>query len=542
MRSSGRWLLVFAFLLQAGMSLVVPSWGAEGSVADAWRHLPYDDAWIYLVYARNLLEHGYFCYNPGRPEAGATCPLWAATLAVSLAILRHPVLAARVAGLVLGAACVALVFRELRRTAGRAAAWIGAGLLALDPLWAMMCLSGMEVPLAALVTLLLIGAIRRGRPLRSGVLAGLLFLARPEMATTGAVGFVLAVWLRRRWPRAHLVRAASAGAGAAVLVTLPWLLYCRLVAGNWMSNAFHVKVAQLAGDAWPVVLRRLIEHVFWPSALVHDPLCLALIALGAWVALAALRRRPGTAAWLVLALAHVLTWSVLMHELDPPPRPGLYHMKAPLRYLTTVTPLVFGLAGLGAGRLAGPVVRWAGWLRTGGSERADRLARRALAGAPVAVLALGIASGWWNYCGGLWVLGLGYGEQWRQVATMNSVAGRNIAELHEACGRWLAENVPADAVVALQDAGAIRWFAPQRVVDIWGLNDHGMLRAADRDAYLREQGVQYLAIFVPGRVDALIRTRGETIATFRTGVNLVAEEAVLSVQRVGGSSATDELR
>jgi len=53
-------------------------------------HLPLDDAWIHLGYARNLLAHGYYTYNPGSVQTGATSPLWTLTLAAGLAVLPIP--------------------------------------------------------------------------------------------------------------------------------------------------------------------------------------------------------------------------------------------------------------------------------------------------------------------------------------------------------------------------------------------------------------------------------------------------------------------
>ncbi|HXD99632.1 MAG TPA: hypothetical protein VN646_23970, partial [Candidatus Acidoferrum sp.] len=37
---------------------------------------PLDDSWIHLHFARNLAEGAGFAYNPGRPVAGSTAPLW----------------------------------------------------------------------------------------------------------------------------------------------------------------------------------------------------------------------------------------------------------------------------------------------------------------------------------------------------------------------------------------------------------------------------------------------------------------------------------
>src|SRR6185312_10948835 len=46
---------------------------------------------------------------------------------------------------------------------------------------------------------------------------------------------------------------------------------------------------------------------------------------------------------------------------------------------------------------------------------------------------------------------------------------------NEDVGRWLAANTPANAVIGLEDAGAIRYFDDRESHDILGLNDHRVM-------------------------------------------------------------------
>jgi hypothetical protein len=83
---------------------------------------------------------------------------------------------------------------------------------------------------------------------------------------------------------------------------------------------------------------------------------------------------------------------------------------------------------------------------------------------------------------------------------------QNIHEVQIAFGSWAREHLPADAVLAVNDAGAIRYVAPQRSVDLLGLNSADVLFGrpalgevaddADRMAdWLLARGVTTLIVF-----------------------------------------------
>jgi hypothetical protein len=52
---------------------------------------------------------------------------------------------------------------------------------------------------------------------------------------------------------------------------------------------------------------------------------------------------------------------------------------------------------------------------------------------------------------------------------------QNIEELNVAMARWLRDHVPADETIGAVDAGAARYFGNHRILDVIGLNQHGLL-------------------------------------------------------------------
>jgi hypothetical protein len=96
---------------------------------------------------------------------------------------------------------------------------------------------------------------------------------------------------------------------------------------------------------------------------------------------------------------------------------------------------------------------------------------------------------------GVWlVLCVGSAALWRDIYR-DSVD--HINTVHVACGRWIASNLPSDAVVATYDLGAISYFAERRIVDLGGLVDPAMARylfAGDVAPYLRQKGATHIAL------------------------------------------------
>ena len=63
----------------------------------------------------------------------------------------------------------------------------------------------------------------------------------------------------------------------------------------------------------------------------------------------------------------------------------------------------------------------------------------------------------------------------------------------------MRENTPEDAVFAIHDAGALRFFSERRVIDLAGLISpeitHGGMSTLEKVQYLRDQGCNYFVFF-----------------------------------------------
>ena len=55
-----------------------------------WNGFPLDDSWIHLTYARNLAQYGEWAFQPGKPSAGSTAPLWTFLLAIGFLLKLGP--------------------------------------------------------------------------------------------------------------------------------------------------------------------------------------------------------------------------------------------------------------------------------------------------------------------------------------------------------------------------------------------------------------------------------------------------------------------
>ena len=441
-------LILGAAALAAALFLL-----AEHRIAHA-PGLPLDDGWIHLTLARNVATGGGFGINRGEPVAVSTAPLWSLALAGLLA-LGVPGLAAAKG---LGLACWVATGLVTRRLAGAIGlppglAW-GAGLAVVGLsrlVWG--ALSGMEVPLAALAVAAAAWAIARDRPDLGAAGLGLATLARPEAGLLAAL-HALGALGAGRWPEA-LRRAIL-----AALVVAPAVLF-NLVAGGRLvpvSAAAKVEGGLLGrteglADAWAVAGRQVTAFgADWGRLLLQDHLAL----------------------------------------------PGL---------------LVVGLVVIRRSRLG-----WlAGWTRpASGRDGADRalpapeLSDRALRRAPLAARDRGGSGrvparpGWLPgfrlrvaACALLLV-----GLAWPLPAGARAYAWavENINTMQVRLGHWVAANTPPDALIALNDIGALTYFGERRVIDLMGLATPEILpyRREGPEAVLRYLGrrcPEYLVIF-----------------------------------------------
>jgi hypothetical protein len=404
----------------------------------AWGGIDFvlDDAWIHLSYALSMKLGEGVSYNPNDWETGFSSPLWVLALAI-LPWLGNPVLAAKALGVFLhgvaaglAALCTAVLVERHSGAVeppGRPSlAALFAGLLvALHPGLLQAAVSGMEVSLTVVLLLALIWSVvqpldDRAALLRAGFIACACVLARPEsLYFAGALGVVFAMQRRNLWSLAPAVGAA-AGMGL-------WMLYCLMVSGYPLPSSHYIK-SSVAG--LPSIQYLAVD------VLLSEP-------------------------WVVSIAGIVLLLLSLRFE-----RKGQERI---------MTGLVFAwLAALVATALSREVstgVLFFHWRYFS-----------IFVAVPLVVLATSLALGprRWVYGGAVIVL-LATAAFLPSRHALVRAQERGIYALHTEPARVAARELPADTVLLVEGAGAMRFFAPRTmwIIDAVGLNDSIIAHAED---------------------------------------------------------------
>ncbi len=405
---------------------------------------PLDDAWIHLSYAKSLRLGDGASYNPGDAELGFSSPLWMLLLTV-WPIAGDPVRPVQLLGLLLHgltawiAAHLGLGLARQRATVKQPMPVLSMTLLAgvltaAHPGLVQASVSGMEVSLCAALCLGTAWAMVMGRTRMAAVTGWLAVWARPEaLGFVLAMAAVLAAWRWRAELRGGPRRAPIAAAVAAVLSMAVWMGYCQATHGQWWPNAQLIKGTGGGVDG----LRYLAERVLpWQPWLVG---LTGVVLLGLALRTDLRARRPEL---LALLLAGLATWVAI--AVSRPLDPGVLFYQS--RYFTPFA-AVFGV------------------VLPFGLPRSRRWLALALV-VPVAIVA------------GLQIESLHERSQQQRADTHH---------LHGALARHIVQHLHADARVAVEGAGAPRFFAPRTmtIIDLVGLNDHEAARAHhDRAAKL----------------------------------------------------------
>ncbi len=413
---------------------------------------PLDDSWIHLRFAENLAAGRGFAINPGAPVAGSTAPLWTLVLAGGMSLGLPGLVAAKGLGLV-GYAATGLVTRRLGLALGLTpglALASGLGVVGLGRLgWG--ALSGMEVPLAALLIATAALLVARGRALAASWVLGLASLARPE-----AMLLVLLHVAEARYATRALARAAVAG-----VVVVPALVFNVATVGRLVPAPAAAKIeggllGRLEGvpDAWSAAGDRVVTFVAeWGAQLVADHPALPALAL---IGLGLLRRQP--LAWLAGALVlHPVAMALLAPYRGPAFQTG--------RYSAHLLPLAVVVAVVGLARVVALLPR-----------------RRTLRAGVLLTLALALAFGLWP------------------ASRAYAWGVQNINAMQVELGRWIARHTPPAARLGVNDIGAITYFGDRTVIDLMGLVTPEVLpyRRQGSDGMLRYLGAtcpDYLVIF-----------------------------------------------
>lgn len=435
--------------------------------------LPLDDSFIYLQYSRAIAEGHPFVYTEGNePTTGATSLGWPLLLLPPHLLRLSPelcvawALALGIVGFLASALLMARIGSRLGGLVGGALALV---LFLVSPhlLWGY--LSGMEIPLYGTVLLASVSVYlderRTARFRRLPWWLVALALSRPEGAILCFVFGALMAWdawraRRERGEREGAAPARTRGAGLARLLlpfaagALPFLVNLAVSgtiestssqAKSILSEPYEETRAEYIANA-PTIWKD-IATCYLTQFLLDDrtgPISRMVLPSAAGIALFALfafvpRRRPWPGAIGLLAL--VLT-GIAINSI-----PVFWQVHL-FRYQQGLLPLVLLLYAAGWGRLA-----WFARERTPGP-----------AAAAVAVLALAAPLAAW-----LPLLVRANGE----IIRFYGHNCENILHQQVATGRWIDRNIPKDAIVGLNDAGAIAYYGRRSTVDLVGLTTAG---------------------------------------------------------------------
>ena len=441
-------ILAFATLLSMGGYLLASSLKLRIG-------FPLDDAWIHQTYARNLAEWGQWAFWHGQVSGGSTAPLWSALLALGYWLKIPFYFWTFALGGVLLWGIALLAERFLRQSLPSYQSQIPwAGIFFIGEwhlVWAAA--SGMETLLYALLatTVLILLALGKRNFLLLGALVGLSLWVRPGGVTLlGPVVFV-AVFSGENYQKT-LRDLFNIALSFGVFLSF-YLLFNLAITGTPLPNTFYAKQAEYA------FVRDLAP--LWKHFL--NEIQLPLIGAGALLL-------PGTFYffWYSLRSRNVAALAGVLWFLG---YTAIYAWKLPVvyqhgRYMMPAMPIFF-LWGL------------SGTLQL--FEKA-KSARKGL-----------LSFGWGTALVLVWVAfyGLGANSYAEDVAFIESEM--------VVTAKWVAQNLPQDALIAAHDIGALGYFDGRELVDLAGLVSPEVIPfISDEEklkSYLNSQNVEYLIVF-----------------------------------------------
>ncbi|MBD3368287.1 MAG: hypothetical protein GF405_09000 [Candidatus Eisenbacteria bacterium] len=477
----------------------------EWTIAGAFG-FPLDDSWIHAQFARNLaLGHG-FSYNPGVPVSGSTAPLWTLLTASGYLITGASVLTAKLLGVVFLGLSVGFAYVLVRYITDdpREALFAAVVTGTLPPLvWAS--LSGMEVTLAVMLTLAgVLAHIMYNRPgdrrqYLAAVLFGLATLTRPECAVFFVASLIdrflastLIQW-REVATRDWLLPAAL-HILLFLAIVMPFAVFSKTFGIGFLPNTAYAKallwgrglIAAVArGDGTELVRSfsvRPYDYMlsFLRESLNNNPVLFMLSSIGFLRLVFSEPFAPhGRCRSFIIPLS-VLLFPLAVGVLVP-----------------------FGNAGYQEGRYAAPLAPLMLVVGTFGVYGAGRYGARLLGrakfmGRPATVV-IERSLVW------LFML-LALTAQLRGGWYRGSVYGRevdNIEDMQVTLGQWIDRNLPRDALVAVNDVGAIAYYTDVELLDTVGLISpdvlkwHRRYRDSNRAvfAFLEEQRPDFAVLF-----------------------------------------------
>ncbi len=479
-----RWLQLLLVLLT--LTVIGTFVATQLSATDGVLGAPLDDAWIHFQYARNLSQGNGFSYNPNQPTPGSTAPLWTLLLAIPAFFTADLLPFA----LGLSALCFLLSVKvtfDFAKSLTRNAvvATVAAASVAFTGRLAWASWSGMEATaFTALCTYAIHRYTKDGLTPLVAILLGVASQLRPEAhALFGLAGLLWLYDVAAPATRSfrQIMKTGALLVALYALMAAPYSLFSLATTGKPLPNTFYAKSS--VDESW------LHLNVLWGTLRLHfwdNPLLFVFIPFG----LLPLWRRSRLAVlWLIgLPIFTALIVEIVWHH-------GRYTL--PLVPIQAIAGTL-GIGGVIRFTLAKITHLNASFLP---QQRAKPLQRQLFAFVTLLVL----ATGYWN------------ARRWATALATNT---QEILAVDVAIGEWLAANTPPDALIAVDDIGAIAYLSGREIFDLNGLVSPEMWPILRNEAYglprnqatlrlLSEVQPDYLAIFPPWHFE--LATNGQVV-------------------------------
>lgn len=413
---------------------------------------PLDDSWIHLTYARNLAEHGEWAFRLGQRSAGSTAPLWTVLLSIGFLINLAPYVWTYLLGwvvLTLLGVYAEHVARSLVESYKSRFPWVGLFFVfAWHLTWSAV--SGMETLLHGLFIFVVLTALMNNsrRYLALGVLAGLSIWVRPDGLTLlGPILFV-AFLSEKSWRlRGEAIGKTLLGFGS---LFFPYLLFNLALSENPMPTTFYAKQAEYEAYWLSKTFMERVSDYLWP--ILASPF-LVLI--------------PGAIWWLTKNIS-ARNWAALASLIWFFGYVAIYFTRLPAyqhgRYIIPALPIMYLWGVLGFLELVS----------------SPKMNKRVVPLWQVTTVGLTIAFTF-------------------MAARQNAYDIFWIESEMVTTAKWVEQNIPSDALLAVHDIGALGFYVPNPLVDMAGLITPDVVPFIRDEArlakYLDSNSVDYLIAF-----------------------------------------------
>jgi hypothetical protein len=199
-----------------------------------------DDTFIYLQFAKNIINGNGFAFNAGEPTYGTTSPLWTLSIAVGGFFGLNLLLTAKIIDVIAASGTLIvfflLAFEILKHHLVALLATLSFSLSAWLVRWSA---TGMETSIAVLLTLIVILCSLRKNYMVAIVFVTLLNLIRPETFLLTIIVFVNI--LINSTDKKRVSKLISVGFLLLGVVLLPWLVFAYLNFGTIIPNTAIAK-------------------------------------------------------------------------------------------------------------------------------------------------------------------------------------------------------------------------------------------------------------------------------------------------------------